>query len=299
MADENPFLVESKAAVASGAAAIWPQPQPRPASPAAPFVLPPMGTAQPPTPARGHALPLPRPTTMQYVGMSAADVAADLTARESDLEARERALASREALVAAAMLRVKPNNFPASWMGLARLSIDEDIPEAKRRMVRVAYSAWLTTAVGYFWNFVIISIALGENQASVATWFVAVAVAVIGVPLSFTTWFRAIYAAAAAPNASLLLYTRFFVHVSVHLAACLWILISPPVVGLWAAGMLRLFAYLHAGSTMLPLLTAVNVALFIAAFTSASAALRLAVAEYRSRGGGSELRRQTLTADAV
>lgn len=302
MADgENPFLAESKAAVASGAATIWPQP--RPPSPAAvienPFLLPPMGTAAPPTPApptpaRGRAASQPRPTTLQYAGMSAAEVAADLAARE-------RALASREATVAAAMLRVKPYNFPASWLGLTRLAIDEDIPEAKRRMVRLAYSAWLVTALAYVWNFLIISIALGSDAATVATWFLAAAVAVIGVPVSFATWFKALYAAAAAPNASLLLYTRFFFCIAVHLAACLWILVSPPVVGLWAAGVLRLFAYLRAGSTILPLLTAINVALFTAALCSASAALRLAVAEYRSRGGGAELRRQSVgpPADAV
>ena len=125
----------------------------------------------------------------QYGGDHLAARERHLARREARLERAEASLAAREARQDHGQRA--PKNWPPCYPVL-RHDIEAEYPPANRPTMRVAHAAWTLAAAGYLLNAVVVTFAFfGAVGASVGDWFLAVAYALAGVPLSRWGWFEA------------------------------------------------------------------------------------------------------------
>ena len=108
--------------------------------------------------------------------------------------------------------------------------------KVQRRILHLTHCR-CAAACAYTLNFLILSIALlgGGASTTVAQWFMATLVSAVGMPASWQSWYRSLYAA-AQQEVALSTYARFFIHMSIHLFWCLWMLFALPKVGFFSAG---------------------------------------------------------------
>ena len=119
--------------------------------------------------------------------------------------------------------------------------IDGDITDpARRSACRSAYYMWLVTATAYVWNWlaVIASLAQGGGK-SVVDFFLALIVAAAGLVISARfLYFRGAYTTLQVdPDQRALPYLAFFAHFMFHMIWCAWMLVGPPIVGNFSAGL--------------------------------------------------------------
>jgi len=228
----------------------------------------------------------------------------ELERRERAVEERERAVATQENLVREALRGLKRHNWPR-FMPLLYHSIEDDIPEANKRTVKMAYLAWILAATGYAFNWLTLTVAYFANahKTSLSDWFIATLVGCIGLPASFVTWYMALYKAAQTEG-GLIAYGRFFVHMSIHILLCLWMVLSLPKVGQFSAGIIRLLDWLAArGGSRINVTCAffavANIGLWSLCGLLSIAVLQQAAVRFRAGGGVSEMRRQSRLATAA
>lgn len=92
-------------------------------------------------------------------------------------------------------------------------------------------------ACAYVLNLLVLSISLlgGGASTTIGNWFMAALISCIGLPASWQSWYRSLYNA-AQQEVALSAYARFFVHMSVHICFCVWMLLALPKVGAFSAG---------------------------------------------------------------
>ena len=168
----------------------------------------------------------------QYGGDHLAARERHLARREARLERAEASLAAREARQDHGQRA--PKNWPPCYPVL-RHDIEAEYPPANRPTMRVAHAAWTLAAAGYLLNAVVVTFAFfGAVGASVGDWFLAVAYALAGVPLSRWGWFGSLRDASRRESPGFMqtaAYARFFAHFAVHLLMCAWIVAGLPGVG--------------------------------------------------------------------
>ena len=299
--DDNPFLPRGAHTPSQSSAPVGLPPSAWPPSP--------FGDTQP----RGSALlaetrqeetapPPPAPTVQpppaakpRIAGLSERE----LYARSLSLDAREARVAAREAEVRQGMRLIRPHNWPRCFPILYH-NISEEIQMGNQRMVSKGYHAWCIAAAAYAFNLLVLTVSLlgGGAATTVGSWFMALIVAGAGIPFSWMFWYRGLYTAAQTDN-SLFAYSRFFLHMSIHLLWCLWMLLALPRVGRFSAGLFRVLDYFSATSgahlrlnRALGVLSLINMALWATTLLLSSHTLKLAVDRFRSAGGTAELRRQ-------
>ena len=149
----------------------------------------------------------------QYGGDHLAARERHLARREARLERAEASLAAREARQDHGQRA--PKNWPPCYPVL-RHDIEADYPPANRPTMRVAHAAWTLAAAGYLLNAVVVTFAFfGAVGASVGDWFLAVAYALAGVPLSRWGWFGSLRDASRRESPGFMqtaAYARFFAH---------------------------------------------------------------------------------------
>ena len=143
----------------------------------------------------------------------------ELDDRERVLDARERDLARREAeLLANGGLRKKNYPFPGVFV-FTYHSIEEEIPEPTRPVVRMVHYSFIITVVALFWNFIAATAAAFQFGAA-AGWFMSVIYLGAGAPLAWYLWYRRLYSACKHDSAIGFLW--FFMVYLVHIGFCLY-----------------------------------------------------------------------------
>ena len=143
----------------------------------------------------------------------------ELDDRERVLDARERDLARREAeLLANGGMRKKNYPFPGVFV-FTYHSIEEEIPEPTRPVVRMVHYSFIITVVALFWNFIAATAAAFKFGAA-AGWFMSVIYLGAGAPLAWYLWYRRLYS--ACKHDSALGFLWFFLVYLVHIGFCLY-----------------------------------------------------------------------------
>ena len=164
--------------------------------------------------------------------------------------------------------------------------------------MRVAHAAWTLAAAGYLLNAVVVTFAFfGAVGASVGDWFLAVAYALAGVPLSRWGWFGSLRDASRRESPGFMqtaAYARFFAHFAIHLLMCAWIVVGLPGVGGSCAGIflaLRRLSDASGFGRFVGILALVNVAVWASATGTSLWVGGEALRRFREGGGVAELRR--------
>lgn len=92
--------------------------------------------------------------------------------------------------------------------------------------------AWCCTAVGYFTNWLVITLLFGHGRhKSFMDWMLAGFILLAGIPISWSAWCKPLYDAQATADVSQSRksFLIFCCNASVALLWALWIIISPPV----------------------------------------------------------------------
>ena len=231
----------------------------------------------------------------QYGGDHLAARERHLARREARLERAEASLAAREARQDHGQRA--PKNWPPCYPVL-RHDIEAEYPPANRPTMRVAHAAWTLAAAGYLLNAVVVTFAFfGAVGASVGDWFLAVAYALAGVPLSRWGWFGSLRDASRRESPGFMqtaAYARFFAHFAVHLLMCAWIVVGLPGVGGSCAGIflaLRRLSDASGFGRFVGVLALVNVAVWASATGTSLWVGGEALRRFREGGGVAELRR--------
>ena len=98
-------------------------------------------------------------------------------------------------------------------------SIEEEIPEPTRPVVRMVHYSFIITVVALFWNFIAATAAAFKFGAA-AGWFMSVIYLGAGAPLAWYLWYRRLYS--ACKHDSALGFLWFFLVYLVHIGFCLY-----------------------------------------------------------------------------
>ncbi|GAX82412.1 hypothetical protein CEUSTIGMA_g9840.t1 [Chlamydomonas eustigma] len=148
-----------------------------------------------------------------------------LDKREAELRAKEAELRALEQQLKDTGVVLKKKNWPICYP-LVHHDIPGDIPENSRRVVREIYFCWWGLVTCMLWNFFCASTMLGTNNTNrVASWFLSIFFAVLGIPLSFWGWYLSIYDAAAQD--STFGYVKFFLCFAINCLWCIWCAVGP------------------------------------------------------------------------
>ena len=132
-------------------------------------------------------------------------------------------MARREAeLLANGGPRKKNYPFPGFFV-FTYHSIDNEIPEEKRRALRMAHYSFILIVVALCWNF-LSATAAAIKFTAVSGWFMSVIYLGAGVPLAWTLWYRRVYS--ACKHDSALGFMWFFLIYIVHIGFCLYAFIG-------------------------------------------------------------------------
>ena len=132
-------------------------------------------------------------------------------------------MARREAeLLANGGLRKENYPFPGVFV-FTYHSIEEEIPEQTRPVVRMAHYSFIITVVALFWNFIAASAAAFKFGA-MGGWFMSVIYLGAGAPLAWYLWYRRLYSACKHDSAMGFLW--FFIVYLVHIGFCIYAFIG-------------------------------------------------------------------------
>jgi len=78
---------------------------------------------------------------------------------------------------------------------VVRQNISEDISRERQSVVRVAFAAWVLATLAFSLNLLIMLVLLvtKSDTKSVTSFFLALAIAIIGEPVSWLTWYKGAY----------------------------------------------------------------------------------------------------------
>ena len=175
-----------------------------------------------------------------------------------------------EATLEASGGQLKPPNWPRC-RPTVRIAIQEDTLPEHVGLVRACYFCWLLAAAGYGVNLLTISIIFftGAPGSGVGCFFFAALTSILGIMFSMYFWFFALYRA-CQEGAGTWAWWKFFFHMGVHLAWCLWMIVSVPGrAGCSCAGffiMLNLWDFKGGLGTFLGVMSVVNIGLWTCCF---------------------------------
>lgn len=231
----------------------------------------------------------------------------DLETRRKRLEARRVRCEQRE--LELGILEEDKAARPINWpMCCPRIhhNLDQDIEDPTRRKAcRAMYYAWLVTIVAYFWNVLaLIACLAAGNKKSVGDFFFAALVAVAGIAISGRVLYLggAYYALQFDAGANAVPYLWFFTHFLFHIVWCCWMLVGPPIVGNFAAGLYFVLlqgTHLFAGDKAPGVFAVINVILWGIALLLSLRAGGLILGVFRNSGGVAKAQQQRAVAQAT
>jgi len=119
-------------------------------------------------------------------------------------------------------------------------NIQEQIPSWNRSMVRFTYLVELISIAAFFYNCLIVLIAIFARVGpGLNWWFISLLALVMGVPLSWWLFYKGVFNSAQTDGATYS-YIRTFLTYMLHLAWCVWMILAVPHLGTFSAGEARL-----------------------------------------------------------
>lgn len=167
--------------------------------------------------------------------------------KEQELAAKEEELKRREAEINAMARKTK--NWP--WFKpVLYHDISGEVPAWNRGMVRFAYLGWLLGFAGYLVNWLVVMILMfaSKKDMGVKNFFICTIATVIGIPMSFFLWYRSLYFASQT-DGSVWRYTKTFMYMIIQLAWAAIVIVSPPVIGEYNAGALKMIDMFNKNSS--------------------------------------------------
>jgi hypothetical protein len=115
-------------------------------------------------------------------------------------------------------------------------NIQEQIPSWNRSMVRFTYLVELISIAAFFYNCLIVLIAIFARVGpGLNWWFISLLALVMGVPLSWWLFYKGVFNSAQTDGATYS-YIRTFLTCMLHLAWCVWMILGVPNLGTFSAG---------------------------------------------------------------
>jgi hypothetical protein len=115
-------------------------------------------------------------------------------------------------------------------------NIGEQIPAWNRSFVRFTYLIELLTIAGFFYNCLIVLIAIFARVGpGLNWWFISMLCLVMGVPLSWWLFYKSCFNSAQTDGATYS-YMKTFLLIMIHIAWAAWMVIAAPNLGTFSAG---------------------------------------------------------------
>jgi len=124
----------------------------------------------------------------------------ELRRREEDLERREQVIATREQTVGRGRVKNWPRCRPILYH-----SIDGEIPQEQRGLVKRAYYGWFGIVFALTWNLLVVAAVLAVG-GSIPGFFLGLAFWLVSIPMSFFTYKRLYEAARKGKSSTYILY---------------------------------------------------------------------------------------------
>lgn len=203
--------------------------------------------------------------------------------READLARREAELARREAEVQQLAADAKPRNWP-SCCPLIYHNIAEQIPSWNRSFVRFTYLIELLTIAGFFYNCLIVLIAIFARVGpGLNWWFISMLCLVMGVPLSWWLFYKSVFNSAQTDGGTYS-YMKTFLLIMIHMAWAAWMVVAAPNLGTFSAGIFPMMDHFSRGGASglaFGIMYIINIGIWGLVALGSWVVLGLAVAAYR------------------
>ena len=126
-------------------------------------------------------------------------------------------------------------NWP-SCCPLIYHNIAEQIPSWNRSFVRFTYLIELLTIAGFFYNCLIVLIAIFARVGpGLNWWFISMLCLVMGVPLSWWLFYKSVFNSAQTDGGTYS-YMKTFLLIMIHMAWAAWMVVAAPNLGTFSAG---------------------------------------------------------------